>query len=168
MRALLAILVVLVAAGCGGGGSGEDAAPTEATTGRVAPRPKQDPEQFFQGLFGFYFDGRYDRAWGLLHPAHRAVVPRQRFEACLRRLLEGSGIELEDVEVLEAEEVPIDVPVVPEKQATAVTLRLTVTNAFGDVEQTTPTYNLVPVEGRWTWILEPEDVRAYQRGGCPR
>lgn len=173
MRAVLLLLigVALAAAGCGGDGGDDsrgDGTTTAAATSEAAPRPEQDPGEFFEQLFGFYFAGDYARAWGLLHPGHRAVVPRPLFERCLGSLLEGSGIELEDVAVIGRRDEAIDLPAVPERRATAVTIRLTVTNAFGDREDTTPTYNLVPVGGRWTWVLGREEVLAYQRGACPR
>jgi len=69
-------------------------------------------------------------------------------------------------EVIETYEDPIDLAGVPEKTSTAVTVRITVSQAMNE-ETLTDTFHAVAVDGEWKWLLPPADVRAYKRGECP-
>ena len=96
---------------------------------------------------------------------HQAVVSRSKFDECVGTGF-PSGVEFEGVDVEEVYDEPIDVPRIPEKTSKAVTLTLRA-SAGGETERDTDTYHLIDVGGRWAWILETQDVAAYERGECP-
>ena len=72
----------------------------------------------------------------------------------------------EGVDVEEVYDEPIDVPRILEKTSKAVTLTFKA-SAAGQTESDTDTYHLIDVGGRWAWILETQDVAAYERSECP-
>jgi hypothetical protein len=162
------VAVFALAVGCGGDeDSSADGGTVSVDVGQetVPPEPDQEPGEFLEDLLGYYFKGQYGRAWEVLHPGHKAIVSRSKFDECVSAGFPSSA-ELSDVDVVEEYDEPISLPHVPEKTSKAVTLRLTVRS--GEASETdTDTYHAVDVGGRWAWVLESQDVAAYERGECP-
>ena len=60
----------------------------------------------------------------------------------------------------------IDLKEVPEKDATAVTVKLRYKK--GDKTQdSTETFHEIQVDGAWRWLLEQTAVDKYRAGECP-
>jgi hypothetical protein len=142
--ALLGALLLL-AAGCGGE---ENLAATGAGAAQVR-------------LIENLYDGRFERAWADLHPAHRRVVPRALFARCTGRTI-ATG-DLESIEVLDIFDEDIALPRIPEQSAKAVRVR--VASFAGD--SFTIVNHEVQVGDRWHWVLNAPSVRAYELGRCP-
>jgi hypothetical protein len=107
------------------------------------------------------YDGRFERAWAELHPAHRRVVPRALFARCSEQTI--STGELESIEVLDIFDEDISIPRIPEETAKAVRVRV----ASLDGETFTVENHEVQVGERWHWVLNAPSVRAYEQGRCP-
>jgi hypothetical protein len=142
-KALLA--VALLAAGCGG----------EENLAATGPGAAQ--VRFIENLYG----GRFERAWGELHPAHQRVVSRRLFARCTRQTI-ATG-ELESIEVLDIFDDEIAIPRIRDRTAKAVRVR--VASFAGD--SFTIVNHEVKVGERWRWVLNASSIRAYERGRCP-
>lgn len=107
------------------------------------------------------YDGRFDRAWSELHPAHRRVVPRALFERCSEQSI--STGDLESIEVLDIFDEDISIPRIPQRSAKAVRVRV----ASFSGESFTVENHEIRVGERWHWVLNAASVSAYQQGRCP-
>jgi len=153
MRIVAVVLacVVTCAAGCGGS----------------TPAPAQQPVEFLEVLFGHLYRGEHGQAWGSLYPAHQDVVPRGEYVACEENAPPFAGT-LERVELLTSKEEEWKVAGDDDpRESTAVTYRITVSNADGAAERVTGKGHIVAVDGSWRWILKPSDFDAYRAGRCP-
>lgn len=104
----------------------------------------------------FASKGQYGRMWEELHPAHQALVSRDRFDEC------ANEIEVPDLRIVEVYDEPIDVYAIPEKTSKAVTFSY----KSGD-GRSTETLHQVMVDGAWRWVFSTEAARAYEAGDCP-
>jgi hypothetical protein len=143
------LAAALVALGCAGCGGEEDLAATGPGEAQVA-------------LLENIYEGRYDRAWAALHPAHQQIAPMQLFIRCSREV--ATTGDLESIEVLDVFEDEAAIPGVDEGETKAVRLR--VTSFDGDSD--TFVNHAVKVGDRWRWVLNPASVRAYRQNRCPR
>lgn len=143
---LTAALLAVACAGCGGE---EDL----ATTG---------PGETQIALLENIYQGRYDRAWAALHPAHQQIAPLRRFVRCSQEV--ATTGDLESIEVLDVFEDDAVIPGIAEGDTRAVRLR--VTSFEGDSD--TFVNHAVKVGDRWRWVLNPKSVRAYRENRCPR
>jgi hypothetical protein len=100
--------------------------------------------------------GRDDERWQLLHPAHQQAVLLDDFVAC------GEDRDIDEVEVLGEVDRTRDVPLVGETDGRNVFLVITDDDA-NEFEQVF----MVEVDGEWRWVLDDEELDAYQLGGCP-
>jgi hypothetical protein len=109
--------------------------------------------------------GRYALAWTRLYPAHRAVVPESIYVACEKQL--PFAAPLRGTKVVGIRRAPVAIAgfahAVP---GVAVTLRIAVKWYGRDPLSFTHTFHLVPVRGRWTWVLSPQRYRMYSATGC--
>jgi hypothetical protein len=107
--------------------------------------------------------------WETLHPAHQAVVTRDRFDACNRDDDDGIGGTRIGVEVVETYPEPVAIKGTgKQSESTAVTLRFSYSNPLtGKPAEEHRTVHAVAVGGEWTWILAPSTYDAYVKGECP-
>jgi hypothetical protein len=168
MRLVIAFVVVALAAGCGGNGDNETQANPTTTT------PKQDAGDFMKEITERSLRGQYGRVWESLHPAHQAIVSRERFDTC-ERDEDGTGATRITVKVVETYEEPVRVLGSTRqegeseiKDSTAVTLRFNYSNPLtGKPAEEHQTVHAIAVGGEWKWILGPQTFNAYVSGECP-
>jgi hypothetical protein len=150
-RAALATfgVLLLAAAGCGGGGN-----------------PKQDPGDFVRTLVNDLYAGDSGDAWDHLHPLHKAAVSRARYVQCER--LEPLQGDMRRFEVVKVADGPSTIPgSADEVDGTAVTFRVTLALPGLSPQPVTHTAHVFPVDGKWTWVIGPDDFAAYAAGQCP-
>jgi hypothetical protein len=140
------LLIVLACAACGGE---EDLAASGPGAAQV-------------DLLAKLYDGRYERAWADLHPAHQRIAPKARFVRCAQEVAPTG--ELESIEVLDVFDDDAAIPGIPEAESRAVRLR--VMSFEGDTD--TFVNHSVRVGDRWRWVLNEKSVEAYRRNRCPR
>jgi hypothetical protein len=110
--------------------------------------------------------GDWAEAWRSLYPAHRQWAPRATFVRCERRT--PMPAELRSIRVVAVRRADVRVAGLRHPlPGVAVTVRV----ALGWYSPRDPitfshTFHLVPVSGRWTWILSPERYRLYHDHGC--
>jgi hypothetical protein len=140
---LLAGAVAVLAAGCFGGSSHPG---TESAS------------SFVQRVTTEFSRGQSGRLWDELLPADQKIVSRTRFIECQS----NEGWNLKSFKVLDhyAESIPVGTKSL---QSEAVTARVT-----SDDGVTTATMHAVSASGKWHWVLQPSDRKAYQSGACPR
>jgi hypothetical protein len=145
-RLLLATLVAIACAACGGE---EDLSASGPGAAQV-------------DLLANLYDGRYDRAWAALHPAHQRIAPKARFVRCARQVAPTG--DLESIEVLDVFDDDTAILGIPEAESRAVRLRVT------SFEGETDTFvnHAVRVGDRWRWVLNRKSVEAYRQNRCPR
>jgi hypothetical protein len=143
------LLAVLALAACGG----DDA-------------PDEDPAAFATTLVERLDRGQTGLAWDELHPRHQAAVPRAKYVSCERRdPIAGDVTRISVADVREEQwQVPGDEG---DTDSTAVTLELTLAVPDADPETFDLTVHLFPVDGRWTWVIGPDDYERYAGGSCP-
>ena len=130
------------------------------------PWPREDPATFLTRIVGFVVADQYEQVWPSLYPAHQKVAPREEYVAC--ELQTPVGWKLRSAEALRVVQRHRRIPGVSDKVAvTAVTLRLTITNAALQAEGGfTHTFTAVAVGDRWNWILTPQKYRLYRSNAC--
>ena len=143
--ALASLLAVVLLPACGG----------EVDPARTAPGAAQ--VRLFENLY----NGRFDRAYDALHPAHQKIVPRKLFIDCARRTI--AVHKLDSIEVLEVFDETVDLPGLGKQRAKGVRLRLTSTDGV----IATLVNHEVKVGDGWRWVLSAKAVRSYRAGGCP-
>jgi hypothetical protein len=110
--------------------------------------------------------GRWNVAWQSLYPAHRRVASEPAYVSCEKTT--PFPVRLGAVLVLSVRRGPVAVAgltrTVP---GVAVRVRLEL-DLYGsrDPIVVAHTFHLVPVGGRWTWILSPDRYRLYRSGAC--
>jgi hypothetical protein len=149
MSRVAVLLAVLALAACGG-----------------ADEPDEDPGAFATTLVERLDRGETGLAWDALHPSHQEAVPRARYISCERRdPIDG---DVTRISVAGVREEPWLVPGHDgEDDSTAVTLRLTLAMQDAAPDTFDLTVHLFPVDGRWTWVIGPEDYERYAGGSCP-
>jgi hypothetical protein len=151
-RPLLVVATVLagatavLGAGCFGGGSGSSQSGTES-----AP-------DFVRRITTAFSRDQSGRLWDELLPADQRLVTRARFVECQA----GEGWNLRSIKVLETYDDPVHVG------ATSLPSQAVTVRVASDDGVTTATMHAVSVGGKWRWVLQPSDRKAYQSGKCPR
>jgi hypothetical protein len=144
-RALLAVALVALAAGCALSESSDD-----HEAGAAVKRVLE--QEYF---------GDYGGAWDRLHPRHQRLVTRKEYEDC-RRGIDVQGT-LDSVVILDVQDTPLTVyglpPRTPSKQ---VEVRVVT-----DESEYTATYHVVKVGTEWRWVLSDEAARGFKRTDCP-
>jgi hypothetical protein len=111
-------------------------------------------------------DGRWAVAWDSLYPLHRLVAPRATFVRCEAR--SRLIAPLDSMRVVSVRRAAVRVPGRTRTvDGVAVTIHVALP-WYGprDPIVFTHTFHLVPVNGRWTWLLSPERYRLYRSGAC--
>ena len=173
MKRLLvtAVVVPWLLVGCDGN-DGDDTevskTSTRATTTATTTEPEQDADDFMKELVQQSVRGQYGRAWETLHPAHQAVVSRERYDTCESENDESLGATKINVAVVDTYEEPVRIEGEGLTDSTAVTLRFTYNNPLtGKPAEEHATVHAVAIDGEWKWILTPKDYAAYNGGRCP-
>jgi len=155
MKCRVAILVVLVAAGVGGNGL--------AVGSRV--EALQKPEDFMQKVVRLTVSGHNAEAWALLHPAHQKLVPRSLFVRCRTEPAGTPPSRVVSAEFQGKRYARIDIPLIPQHTATAVTLKLAVATGAKRFPAEV-TVRAVWTGKRWAWILPLSNIVAFRAGKC--
>ncbi len=145
-------IVALLTAGCGS---------------NQAEQPTQAPGDFVRNLLTELYHGQTGKAWDQLHPYHQATVSRARYIECERIApLPGKARRVDIVKVVDAKSaIPGHAGKV---RSTEVTFRVLLElPGFSSPELITGTAQLFNVDGRWAWVIGPNDYPAYARGDCP-
>jgi hypothetical protein len=111
-------------------------------------------------------DGRWGVAWSSLYPLHRLVASRSAFVRCETR--DPFVLPVDSMRVLRVSRTAVRVPGLARVvSGVAVTLRTTFLGPGPrDPIVFTHTFHLVPVHGRWTWLLSLQRYRLYRNGAC--
>jgi hypothetical protein len=148
--ALALLAALLGAAGCGGDET-----------------PQEDPGVFVTSLVRTLYRGQSGDAWELLHPKHRATVPKERYVECEREVpLPG---QVRRIEVVSVEDAPATVPGESEEiPSKAVKIRITLKlPGIPTAQPVTHTAHVFAVDGKWAWVIGPTDYATYASGACP-
>lgn len=142
----LALLLILLAAGCGG---------DETPSGDL------DAGEFLQRITAEHLSGDYDQTWEELHPAHQKLISQIQFVYCGER--EPELAEDTTVRILSVKPVTKQLPQIPQRQMQVVRIQLR------DKDGVVDTYpaHAVRVGGEWRWVLSAAFVRAVEAGNCP-
>jgi hypothetical protein len=143
--ALLAFAAVLVLPACGG-----DVDPARTPAGRAQVVLLDD-----------LYNGRFEKAYAELYPAHQAIVSRALFVRCARKTLPVG--QLDSIEILDVFDEKTEGLELGDEPSKAVRIRLTL--ADGDSE--TFENHSVKVGDRWHWVLNKKAIEAYKAGRCP-
>jgi hypothetical protein len=148
VRVTALLLAVVALAGCGGD-------------------EPQKPGDFVTTLIRDLGAGQTAKAWELLHPLHRAKIPRERYVECESK--DGFGGKVTKVAVLAVKRQPATIPgQFGERPSTAVTVGVTLDVPESNVpERFTLTAHVFDVDGKWAWVVGPVDYAAYMTGNCP-
>ncbi len=143
------LLAVLALAACGG----DD-------------EPDEDPAAFARTLVQQLDRGQTGLAWDALHPSHQDAVSRARYISCEERdPIQG---EVTGIRVANVREEPWPVPGEDDRDdSTAVTLELTLAVPDSEPQTFDLTVHLFAVDGRWRWVIGPDDYGRYADGACP-
>jgi hypothetical protein len=111
-------------------------------------------------------NGHWGRAWRTLYPLHRRVASQRTFVACEQQT--PFSAPLRSVVVLGVRRAPVHVAGLSRTVAgAAVTVRVRLAwYGTRDPITFTHTFHLVPVRGRWTWLLSPASYRVYRNDLC--
>ena len=145
--ALLVFAAVLALSACGG-----DVDPARTPAGRAQVVLLDD-----------LYNGRFEKAYAELHPAHQAIVSRKLFVRCARETIAVG--QLDSIEVLDVFDEKTEGLGLGDEPSKAVRLKLT----FTDGETDGPfERHEVKVGDRWRWVLNKEAIEAYKAGRCSR
>ena len=152
MRGALALLVVVLAAGC----AGSDAA-----------APEERPERFALRVTTLLRMGDFAAAWAELHPAHQEMVTRGTLRACWTMTDDVLADPAVDVEVVRVADEDWEIPGTDRTEPSkAITVRAL--GAGGGVLETW-TQHAFAVDDepdRWGWILAPALLADAQGDVC--
>lgn len=146
--------------------------PVGRHTGRIDTRERQaapslrSAGRFLLAEIEHKVAGEWGEAWQSLYPAHQRVAPRDAFIRC--EMATPFPLPLESIHVVRVRAARVDVPgVVHAVPGAAVTVAVEL-RWYGPRDPITfrHTFHLVPVWGRWTWLLSRDRYNLYDRGAC--
>jgi len=106
--------------------------------------------------------GEYAEVWESLHPNQQAVVTKEKFVECGEAGAAARSPEIEDLEVLSESVVEKEIPEVGIVESHVVALQwLQGEDTRGD------DFDMVEVDGEWTWVLSAEVLESFRAGECP-
>ena len=120
---------------------------------------EQSASDAAEQMYSYMGKGQFGRDYDMLHPAHQAVVARERFIECAQG---SAGFSVSKVGAEEEFDEDYDVARVGLIPTRAVTLKYNI----GELEQHR-TIHMVDVDGSWRWIMGEDDLSAYESGNCP-
>jgi hypothetical protein len=144
--AFLAFAAVLALSACGG-----DVDPARTPAGRAQVVLLDD-----------LYNGRFEKAYAELHPAHQAIVSRALFVRCARETVPVG--QLDSIEILDVFDDKTEGLGLGDEPSKAVRVRLT----LADGGSTTFENHSVKVGDRWHWVLNKKAIDAYRADRCPR
>ena len=112
-------------------------------------------------------DGRWGASWLNLYPLHQQLVSQSDFVRC--ETATPFLAPLHSIRVLSVRQSPVDVPgLALPVPGVALGVRLVIAAGYGprDPIVLRHTFHLVPVNGRWTWILSPSRYQLYRDHTC--
>ena len=155
--AALASFVAVVGAFGSSGGS---------TPGAQAVAGNDGAGAFVRTVVRLIAANRYDDAWPLLHPTHRATVGRAAYVACERLSpIPGRLVAVRAGEAFE-ERTAVAPGRLADSRAVPIVIVL-LDLATSEQVVVHDTVHAVRAEGRWRWILPPERLGEYGAGRCP-
>jgi hypothetical protein len=164
-RALVALCLSVSAYVCVGAQAGTSA-------GRVA-RPaagrtlsESSARRFLLRTIDEKVRGDWAKAWTSLYPPHKQVAARDAYIRCESRM--PFSAPLEALRIIGVRSADVRVPGVP-RAVPGVALTVMVSlRWYGPRDPIVfrHTFHLVPVRGRWTWLLSPSRDRLYAHGAC--
>jgi hypothetical protein len=128
--------------------------------------PIQTASAFFLGELRDKIVGDWDAAWRTLYPLHQRVASRADFVSCERAT--PFRAQLQGVRVTGVRKSLVRIPGLARPTAgVAVHVRVAL-RWYGPRDPIVlwHTFHLVPVAGRWRWLLSAERYRFYRDGGC--
>jgi type II secretory pathway pseudopilin PulG len=147
------------------------AAPSASGTPRVAAVHAQASSAgtFIRTVLHLRASRQYAKLWSKLHPAQQVFVSRGRFIACEKQMDEALGVALNLVrfQVLRTNRENIRIPGTQQtRRSINVRYRYTMRAADETIGPITDNSHAVPVNGRWTWLVAPNDAATYKAGRC--
>ncbi len=95
--------------------------------------------------------------WDLLHPAHQALITRERWISC------NSSRHLNlKVKVVDSKYVHASIPALGDTDAWQLRIDIT-----GNIKETVESVYRVERDGRWRWVLDAPGVEHVRNGQCP-
>jgi hypothetical protein len=144
--ALFAFVALLVVPACGG-----DVDPARTPAGRA---------QVF--LLDNLYNGRFEKAYAELHPAHQAIVSRKLFVRCARETVPVG--QLDSIEILDVFDDKTEGLMLRDAPSKAVRIRLTLADGGSETFEN----HSIKVGDRWRWVLNKKAIDACRAGRCPR
>ncbi len=136
-----------------------------ARANTTAMPPLRTAAGFFQTELLLKVNGHWGKAWRDLYPAHRLVAPRAAFVRCERQTPFATS--MRNLTITKVQPALVRVPGLDSPVAgAAVTVRVALQWYGRDPIMLTHTFHVVPVAGRWTWLLSPEQYKQYSGGAC--
>ncbi len=129
--------------------------------------PSEDPGAFVRSVVSDLYSGDTGTAWDALHPRHQAAVPRDRYVECERQA--PLQEKLRHIEVVGINDAPSTVPGedgAVDSKAVEVTLLVKLPDVE-EPQEITHTVHVFAVDGRWAWVIGPNDFASYTSGRCP-
>ena len=110
--------------------------------------------------------GEWGKAWTSLYPFHKRIAPRGTYVRCETRT--PFPAPLESLRVAELRRATVRVPGLPRTVAGVALTVVVKLRWYGPRDPIVfrHTFHLVPVRGRWTWLLSPSRFWLYKRHGC--
>lgn len=106
--------------------------------------------------------GKYAEVWESLHPNQQAIVPKEKFVECGEAGAAARSPEINELEVLGESVVEKDIPEVGTVESHVVALQwLQGEDTRGD------DFDMIEVDGEWTWVLTGEVLESFRAGECP-
>jgi len=139
-----------------------------AAAARPTPRPPEDGAgKLMTTIVRKKLASRYDLAWETLYPAHQRVATREAYVGC-ESLIRSPG-KVAAVRVMRVFRERIWVAGESRKLMTkAVRVRVIVIAPYVPFPVVVAqTFHALRVDGRWRWILSPEQWAYYSAGTCP-
>lgn len=149
-------------------GVGTQVGASAGHTARPAAQPLSDSSarRFFLTTIDEKVRGDWASAWTSLYPLHQRVATRDAYIRCETRT--PFSAPLERLRIVDVRSADVRVPGL---RRTVPGIALTVTVALRWYGPRDPvvfrhTFHLVPVHGRWAWLLSPSRYRLYAHGEC--
>lgn len=142
------------------------AIPTTGKTARPPGLSYASAARFLLGSIEDKVDGDWGRAWQSLYPLHRRMAPRDAFIRC--ESATPFPARMESLHVVDVRAAAVRVPGL-RHDVPGVAIEVKVELAWygpRDPIVFRHTFHLIPVRGRWTWLLSPSRYRLYVRGAC--
>lgn len=110
--------------------------------------------------------GDWGKAWTSLYPFHKRIASRSTYVRC--EAVTKFPAPLESLRVTEVRSAAVRVPGLSRRVAGVAITVVVKLRWYGPRDPIVfrHTFHLVPVRGRWTWLLSPSRFWLYKRHGC--